>query len=151
MRHRRKTINRPVMSLEDTHPAKRFLCAFDECLLNCGGCELGLYETPIDQEWRSATDSKVWKFSAFVYTYLAFDIQLDGFITSAPQWTASETWALEQLPRFHALMDECAHAAAQCGNTDCLELVDEVVQMLKLWKEYLRYREESIARQRAVN
>lgn len=145
MRERLKIINRPVMSLEDTHPAKRFLCAFDECLNDCGGCELGLYETPIDQEWTSATDGKVWKFSAFVYTYLAFDVNLDGFITSAPQWTASEKWALEHLPRFRSLMDECARAAEQCDNTDCLELVDIVVQMLKLWDEYLLYRKRMIA------
>jgi hypothetical protein len=79
------------------------------------------------------------------YTYLAFDIRLDGFITSAPQWTASEKWALEHLPSFHSLMDECAHAAEQCGNTDCLELVDEVMHMLKSWEEYLQYRERMIA------
>jgi hypothetical protein len=144
MRDRLATKNHPVMSLEDTHPAKQFLCAFDECLLNCGGCELDLYETPIDEEWTSATDGKVWKFSSFVYRYLAFDIELDGFIASAPQWTSSEKWALEHLPLFHTLMDECAHAAEQRGNTDCLELVDEVVRMLKLWNEYLQYREHTI-------
>jgi hypothetical protein len=145
MRQRLKTINQPIMSLDATHPARKFLCAFDECLSNCGGCELDLYETPIDQEWTSTTDGKVWKFSAFVYKCLAFDIRLDGFIARAPQWTASEKHTLEQLPLFHSLMDECRHAAEQCGNTDCLELVNEVVQMLKLWQEYLRYRESMIA------
>ncbi len=146
MRQRLKTINQPIMSLDATHPAKRFLCAFDECLSNCGGCELDLYETPIDQEWTSATDGKVWKFSSFVYRYLAFDIQLDGFNTSAIQLTSSETWAIAHLPQFRTLMAECAHAAQQRGNADCLELVDEVLRMLKLWDEYLTYRKEMIAR-----
>jgi hypothetical protein len=148
MRDRLATRNHPVMSLEDTHPAKQFLRAFDECLLNCGGCELDLYETPIDEEWTSATDGKVWKFSAFVYRYLAFDIRLDGFITSAPQWTASEKSALEHLPLFHTLMAECARAAEQRGNTDCLELVDEVVRMLGFWEQYLSFREEMISHAR---
>ena len=145
MRQRLKTINQPIMSLDAAHPAKRFLCAFDQCLSDCGGCELDLYETPIEQEWTSASDGKVWKFSSFVYMYLAFDIRLDGFITSAPHLTESEKWAIQQLPRYHALMDECAHAAEQSGNTDCLELVDEVVRMLKLWDEYLQYRKRMIA------
>jgi hypothetical protein len=145
MRDRLEILNRPILALDDDHPAKKFLCAFTECLDNCAGCELDLYETPIDQEWRSATEGKDCRFSGFVYAYLAFDLELDGFITSAPQLTDSERWALEGLPRLHALMDECALAAEQCGNTDCLELVQEVVQMLNLWDEYLQYRQWMIA------
>jgi hypothetical protein len=137
--------NRPVMLLEDTHPAKRFLRAFDECLADCGGCELALYETPVDQEWLSATDGQVWKFSTFVYKYLAFDIVLDGFITNAPRLTMSEKSAINDLPRYRLLMAECAHAARQCDNTDCLELVEIVVNMLAKWEDYLDFRRKAIS------
>jgi hypothetical protein len=144
MKDRLIALNQPILRLEDSHPAKRFLCAFAECLGNCGGCEAGLYDVPIDQEWTSATDGKAWKFSAFVYTCLAFDLQLDGFITSATRWTRSERWALENLPRFRSLIHECARAAEQAANTDCLELTEEVLHMLDLWDEYLAYRQEMI-------
>ncbi len=140
-------LNQRVFELDDAHPAKRFLCAFIECRSECVGRELDPPgQVPIDQEWKSASDGRLWTFSAFAYGALSFDIELDGFITTAPDWTESEEWALEQLPRFHSLMDECACAAKQCGNTDCLELVDEVVRMLNLWDEYLSYRKEMISR-----
>jgi hypothetical protein len=45
-------------------------------------------------------------------------------------------------------MNECGHAAKQCGNIDCLELVDEVERMLNLWDEYLSYRKEVISHPR---
>jgi len=144
-------LNRPVFKLDDAHPARRFLSAFIDCRTDCVGRELDPPgQVPIDQEWKSPSDGRVWTFSAFAYGFLSFDLELDGFITGAPYWTASEKWAQENLPRFHSLMDECGHAAKQCGNSKCLELVDKVVGMLKLWKDYLRYREESIAGQRGV-
>ena len=138
-------LNRQVMLLENSHSAKRFLCAFDQCLADCVGCELDLYEAPIDQEWISTTDGKTWRFSAFAYKYLAFDIVLDGFINNAPQWTNSEKSAIKDLPRYRLLMDECARAARQCDNTDCLELVEIVVNMLKQWQAYLDFRNEMIS------
>ena len=100
-------MNRRILGLDDAHPAKRFLLAFEECLRDCGGCELGLYETPIDQEWTSATDGKAWTFSAFIYKHLAFDLSLDGFIEGANRLTDSELWAEQKLPLLFALMDEC--------------------------------------------
>lgn len=84
-------LNRPVLALDDAHPAKRFLIAFIECLENCVGQELGLGEDPpIDQQWTSAVDGRTWKFSGFAYMFLAFDIALDGFLTDARHLTASE-------------------------------------------------------------
>jgi hypothetical protein len=134
-------LNRPVFELDDAHPAKQFLTAFIECRSNCVGRELDPPgQTPIDQEWQSATDGKTWTFSAFAYRYLSVDIVVDGFLTNAPRWTPSELGAIERLPQYRALMSECAQAAQQSGNTDCLELVDEVVGMLKLWDEYLEFR-----------
>jgi hypothetical protein len=144
MRERLWAINRPVESLDDSHPAKRFLRAFDECLGDCGGCELGPYDVPIDQEWTSAVDGEAWTFSAFVYKRLAFDVQLGGFLAGAPQQTESELWALEQLPRYRSLMEESAQAATQSNNVDCLELVNVVIPVLTLWDEYLEYRKAAI-------
>jgi protein subunit release factor B len=43
-------------------------------------------------------------------------------------------------------MRECAAAAKQCGNIDCLELVEMVLNMLILWGEYLDFRKETISR-----
>jgi hypothetical protein len=143
-------LNRPVFELDDAHPAKRFLSAFIACRTNCVGRELAPPgQSPIDQEWTSASDGRDWTFSAFAYGYLSFDIELDGLITGAQQLTESERWALGNLPRFQILMGECARAAKQRGNADCLELVDEVVAMLKLWDEYLQYRKRTIAVLRA--
>jgi len=139
-------LNQPVFELDDAHPAKRFLLAFIECRTECVGRELTPPdEVPVDQQWTSAIDGRLWTFSAFAYGFISTDIELDGFLATAPRWTESETWALAELPRYRTLMDECAQAANQCGNTDCLELVDIVARMLDLWDEYLSYRKEMIA------
>jgi hypothetical protein len=139
-------LNRPVFDLDDAHPAKRFLTAFVECRTDCVGREIAPPGDAIDQKWQSDSDGRAWTFSAFAYGYLAFDIELDGFMTAAPRLTESEIWAIEQLPRFHLLMSECAAAATQCGNIDCLQLVKMVLNMLILWGEYLDFRKETISR-----
>ena len=144
MRERIAADNLPVMALDDAHPAKRFLCAFSDCLDECACCEI-YYDPPIDQQWTSETDGRAWRFSGFVYCHLCYSLVLDGFITRAPDWTDSERWAFERLPLLHTMMNECAHAALDCGNTDCLELIEEVVTMLKAWEEYLEYRGRMIA------
>jgi hypothetical protein len=138
--------NRPVLALDDVHPAKRFLCAFIECRWNCVGRALGQYEAPIDQEWTSTTDGQRWTFSGFAYRILSFDIELDGFIQSAPYLTASEQEAEEQLPNMHLLMNECAQAARQSGNSDVIEPADQVLEMISLWEQYLSFRKEMISR-----
>lgn len=143
-----QSINRPVLALDDMHPAKKFLCAFIECRWNCVGRELGQYEAPIDQEWTSTTDGKRGTFSGFAYRILSFDIELDGFLQSVPHLTASEQQDKEQLPNLRLLMNECADAARQRGNGEILELTDEVLEMFGLWEEYLRYRREMILQTR---
>jgi len=141
-----KSINQPVLALDDLHPAKKFLHAFIECRWNCVGRELGQFEAPIDQEWKSASDGRVWTFSAFAYGVLSFDIELDGYLTSAPFPTESERWDLQNLPLHRSLMHECAQAARQSGNKDIIELTDEVLEMLSLWEGYLEFRRNTISR-----
>lgn len=139
-----KRINRPVFKLDDAHPAKVFLNAFIDCRSNCVGRELG--EPPIDQSWQSLTDGKAWSFSAFAYSVLSFDIELDGYLKSSPRLTESEVVDIQQIPLFRALMHECAAAAERDGNQDIVELTDEVLAMFSLWENYLEFRKEMISK-----
>jgi hypothetical protein len=142
-----ESMNRPILALYDSHPAKRFLFAFVECLETCAGRELDLAgQVPIDQAWRSAADGRVWTFSGFVYAFLCFDIELDGFLTNAASLTESETFARQQMPLLRSMMAECAQAARESGNSEILELTGQVLQMLNLWEQYLSFREGTISR-----
>ena len=144
-----KRLNRPVFKLDDAHPAKRFLSAFMECRSDCVGRELDPPgQVPIDQEWKSASDGRVWTFSAFAYGVLSFDIELDGYLTNAPSLTESEKLDREHLPLHRSLMSECADVARQSGNREILELTDQVLEMLGLWEEYLTYRQEMVSKTR---
>ncbi len=142
-----ESMNRPVLELDDAHPAKRFLSAFMDCRMNCSERELEIGDqTPIDQAWTSASDGRVWTFSGFIYSFICFDIELDGFLQSAPDFTPSEIAASREVPRLRSMMDECAGAARQGGNSDILELTDQVLEMLGLWEEYLSFRKAMISK-----
>jgi hypothetical protein len=142
-----ESINRPVMALDDAHPAKRFLVAFIGCRNDCVGYEIG-YDgaPPIDQEWWSASEGKVWTFSEFAYKALSFDIELDGLLKDSHFLTESETVAANQLPRYRTLMNECAEAAGQEGNSEVVEMTDQVKEMLNLWDAYLDFRKDMVAK-----
>ena len=101
---------------------------------------------PIDQAWTSASDGRVWTFSGFIYSFICFDIELDGFLQGAANLTPSEIAAARELPRLRSMMNECAEAARQSGNSEILELTDQVLEMLTLWEQYLSYRKEMISR-----
>ena len=141
-------LNRSIFTLDESHPARKLLEAFLDCLENCVGRHHGLKDgKSIEQEWKSPSEGRVWTFSDFAYAFLSFDIELDGFLQSTPQLTESEIEAVMQLPRMRTLTHECAEAARQSGNHEILELTDEVLRMLNLWEEYLAYRREMISRQ----
>ncbi len=141
-----ESMNRPVLLLDHTHPAKRFLNAFMDCRMNCSERELEIGDqTPIDQTWTSASDDRVWTFSGFIYSFICFDIELDGFLQSVPHLTPSEIAAVREIPRLRSMMNECAEAARQSGNGDVLELTDQVLEMLGLWEQYLTFRKEMIS------
>lgn len=141
-----ESMNRPVLELDDAHPARTFLSAFMDCRMNCSERELEIgYQTPIDQAWTSASDGRVWTFSGFIYAFICFDIELDGFLQSAPNLTPSEIAASRELPRLRSMMDECASAARHSGNDEILELTDQVLEMLSLWEQYLSFRKEMIS------
>ena len=143
---RTEELNEPIFDLDDSHPAKRFLEAFVDCLANCVTRELGLDgRRPIDQEWKSASDGRTWTFSGFAYAFLSFDIVLDGFLTNAASLMPSEVWAAERLPLLRSMVNECAQAARQDGNSEILELTDQVRGMLDLWEQYLSFRKGMIS------
>jgi hypothetical protein len=134
-------LNGPLFELEDNHPAKKFLMAFIDCLTNCVGRQYDFgQQTPVEQEWESATDGRIWTFSGFVYAFLCFDIVLDGLLENASYLTASEVSAIDELPLLRSMMNECADAARECGNSEIIVLADQVLNMLGLWDQYLSYR-----------
>ena len=45
-------------------------------------------------------------------------------------------------------MVECAEAASKDGNSEILELTDQVKIMLSLWEQYLSFRQETISHSR---
>jgi hypothetical protein len=142
--------NRRVLKLPGPHPAKTFLSAFIECRFNCVGKELGLGGAPpIDQAWQSAVDGKLWKFSAFAYGYLSFDIVLDGYLKKSSRLTESEHFDEQSIGIQRILMHECAAAAAFDGNREIIKLTEQVLNMLELWERYLEYRKEVVAGRRA--
>ncbi|HEX4147184.1 MAG TPA: hypothetical protein VHY91_27045 [Pirellulales bacterium] len=144
-----ESMNRPVLELDDAHPAKRFLTAFMDCRMNCSERELDIGDqVPIDQTWTSATDGRTWTFSGFIYSVICFDIVLDGFLQGVPYPTESETASAQEVPRLRLMMNECAQAARQCGNNEILDLTDQVQGMFNLWEEYLDYRKGMITRGR---
>jgi hypothetical protein len=142
---RNESLNPRVLALDDSHPAKKFLSAFIECRSNCVGLELDPDE-PIDQEWESFTDGRVWTFSGFAYAFLSLDIALDDFHQRFPCPTESNTDWPWDLSRSRSLMRECAQAARQSGNNEILELTDDVLKMLGLWEDYLNFRKDMISR-----
>jgi hypothetical protein len=143
---RTESLNRRILKMADAHPAKKYLRAFIDCKRDCVGLDHDWGgQVPIEQEWRSATDGRVWTFSAFAYSFLSLDIVLDGFLENARNFTASEEFAFQQIPRLRQRMQECAQAAEHDHNRDILELTDQVMTMLSLWEQYLDFRKGMIS------
>ncbi len=111
------------------HPAVRALQVHAEARDVCVGKEIawpnGRTET-IDQTWFSTIDQRVWRFSAFAYAFISFDLLLDG-------WLGDELGAVGQfemdfiheLPRLRGLLYECESAANKEGNKLILPLISK--------------------------
>jgi hypothetical protein len=135
-------MNRRIMALDDSHPAKRFLKAFSDCQADCVGCELGDRADPIDQEWTSSVDRRLWRFSRFAYTFLALDFALDEFIEGVP-FLSSGTDIARDASTLRTMMIECADAARQGGNNEIVDLTSQVLRMLDRWDEYASVRDSA--------
>ncbi len=123
-----RRLNRPLFAFEPEHPARRFLEAFIACLETC----LGRERDGIDQQWTSASDGRRHSFSSFAYTELAFDVQLDGWLTEAGHVTDCEKATLNNIPRLTTLMRECKAAAMAENNSCVVAMCDEVLEVLGL-------------------
>ena len=138
--------NAPILDLDDSHPAKRFLNAFMECRENCAGRELDLGgQDPVDQAWESAIDGSTWRFSDFVYANLCFTIVLEGFLTNAERLTDAEIATRKR--RYRGFSDDGGvhDTARQCKNGEILDLTNQVQQLLNLWEQYLSFREGMVS------
>ncbi|GAA4441351.1 hypothetical protein [Bremerella cremea] len=136
--------NRPLFKLPASHPARQFLEAFVACRQACSGRELPppLGEA-IDQTWWSKLDQRQWTFSGFVYMYVSFTVVLDGWLTDATERTETERLTLEKLPHLEQLLSECRAACHAHGNFRVLAMVDQVGNMLTLWRDCLVSRRDS--------
>ncbi len=137
------SINYPLFRLPDSHPAHRFLRAFITCREQCVGREFvlpGDDHASVDQEWYSLADDRTWTFSAFAYTLLSFDVELDGWLTNAPHMTTSEAGVLDRLPYLRTLLGECEAAAVDNRNTEILAIIEQVRNLLDLWENCITTR-----------
>jgi hypothetical protein len=131
-----------ILSLDDSHPAKKFFIAFCECRDNSVGRHHDWTgEVPIEQAWVSA-DGKKWLYSSFAYMYLSFTLTLDGCVNNTRYLTDDERYLATQIPIIRTLMKECCLAARQEGNVAILDLAYEVLAMLDLGEEYIEYRKK---------
>jgi hypothetical protein len=127
--------NRPLFSLPKSHPARKFLEAFIQCGKECIGREIAAVpEDEIDQKWFSQIDKREWRFSEFAYTYLSFDVVLDGWLNNDVEMTASERRVLDALPRLRTLLSECETTVREEHNIALLPLIFEVRHLLDLWE-----------------
>ncbi len=144
-------INRPLFSLPESHPAHRFLRAFITCRRDCVGREIVLpadKHDPVDQEWYSISDDRTWSFSALAYTFLSFNVELDGWLTDAPCLTEAEKGVLDKLPYLRTLLSECVAAAIGEKNTEILVMIEQVRGLLDLWETCITVRLEERKRGR---
>ena len=138
-----RRINRHVLTMPATHPARQFLEAFIRCQVHCVAAEQKASFQ--DQEWISSLDGARWTFATFAYTCLAFDIELDGWALPSPVLTDSEVAHLQGLPRLRTMMNECRQAALAESNTHIGPYIDQVVELLDLWDKHVAARLEFIA------
>ncbi len=123
-----------ILSLADSHPAKRFLVAFLQCKDECvGQHHLWTEKSPIEQAWVSS-DGKKWLFSDFAYEFLSLDLVLEG-----PNDKDSEQRTMQKIQLMRSLIKECSNAAKNDGNIEILKLTERVIQMLRLWEEFIQF------------
>jgi len=68
------------------------------------------------------------------YKYLSFDVELDGWLTDAPELTESERRYLSWLPVLRTLLAECEAQARVDGNQAILPLISRTRGLLDRWE-----------------
>ena len=125
-----------------SHPVWVFLNEFISCQEMCIGIEL--LNDDYDHLWFSEIEQKQVKLSSFIYTYLAFDIELDGWLTNAPSATSSEQEIILKIPHVRNLIQECNNSAKQNNHTSVLPYIDRIINLLEMWEDCIVFRLNSI-------
>jgi len=133
-------INYPVLvRYPADHPAVRALRAHAEARDICVGREIEwpkLGNVAIDQEWSSAIDQRIWKFSSFAYAFISFDFVADGWLDEQQSSLQPfEEDFLRELPRLRKLLAECESAANADGNDDVLPLISKAREFFDAFEE----------------
>ena len=118
--------NAPLLKLPVDHPAHIALIIHAECANHCVGREIPWPDSPdkpIDHTWYSAMDQRIWTFSGFAYSFISFDLVLDGWINGQTHLQPFEQSFLEELPRLRGLLAECECSAKADSNTGVLPLI----------------------------
>lgn len=134
---------RKVLSFPDSHPAKRFVEAFEACRSRCVGRDIDWPERPaIDQHWVSEVDRREWKFSQWAYIYLSYTLNPREWLEeyNQPRLSASEEQFLQSLPHCLQLLDECSRAAAVQANHEIIEMVAMCREVFRLQQAAIEYR-----------
>jgi hypothetical protein len=98
----------------------------------------------VDQTWLSTIDSRDRTFSGFAYEYLSYTVELDGWLSQAPEATGQEQATLARLPYLRSLMIECKGACIADSNAAVLAMVEQVLTLLDLWEASIRERWRAI-------
>lgn len=123
-------LNYPILNrFHADHPTVRALLVQAEARDICVGKEIEwpqLGNRVIDQEWFSAIDQRMWKFSSFAYCFISFDLVLDGWFNEPHDPLGPfEADFLHELPRLRELLDECEVAADADANIEVLPLISK--------------------------
>lgn len=144
------SLNHALFALPPDHIARRFLERFVAIRRAYVGIELeSANHASIDQIWKSRIDGREWRLSKFLYTFISFDIELDGWLNNSGAITKSEMRYLETFPYMRRLVEECRSAASQSGNPDSgtvISICDDLDALLILWEECVVSRLENLPR-----
>lgn len=116
---------RLVRTFPSDHPAKDLLIRHSQCRKNCAGREIAWpKQQPIEQEWFSITEQRKFTFSGLIYGFICFNADYQGWTQTAPpeRLRDEDHWAIKQLPRMIALVNECKAAATKNKNAEILKL-----------------------------
>lgn len=131
-----RQLNEIVFTWSRTHPARRFLEEFIKFRKSVIREKLS---PEIDQEFVTREGANT-SFKAFLFTWLSFDIVLDGWLTNAPSVTHDEQRQLAALPEMRDQLLLCQEAAIRDGNSEMIRQLDRAFALLILWENCITSR-----------
>lgn len=139
--------NYPILKLSEEHPARRALQVHAEACDMCVGKEIAWADKPwikpIEQEWYSETDQKVWWFSSLAYMYLSYELEMHGWLNLSPEPLGIELkFLFEEAPKLRVLLSECEAASRAEGNDRILPLIEKTREFVDAYEEAILFRFE---------